>query len=414
MTDPNFIEGWWDIATDPACPISVVAARLRPDARGRGRVVSGRGLTRGDARARCAMEALERHAAVFTDDAPLVWAAARDVAGAAIDPGALLLFSEAQYAGAAAWNARVAPEHRIAERFDDRCEVAWVEARSLHTQGVRLVPAAVCYLGFPHAFEHGFPAPDSNGLAAGHTVEDATERALLELVERDAVAIWWYSRAERPELPLERMAAPSLDDVRRWLAARERRTWLLDLTHDLGIPVVAAVSCDGHGRDLAFGFAATRDTQSAMLAAVGELVQFEASQALRTAHGRGGAADFLAWASDARAADHRFLLPSAAATPGIDVEAPKPGAALGAAGVDAVVLDLSRGAGPSPMVAALRPRPVVRRAGGTRVVARAAHRGRAEPGSHPLLAARIGTLTCQAPATGGGADQRSQATRTIR
>ena len=35
---------------------------------------------------------------------------------------------------------------------------------------------------------------DSNGCAAGNTREEAIVPGFLELVERDAYAIWWYNR----------------------------------------------------------------------------------------------------------------------------------------------------------------------------------------------------------------------------
>ena len=47
-------------------------------------------------------------------------------------------------------------------------------------------PAAVLRIG------------DSNGNAAGNTLEEAILQGFLELVERDAVALWWYNRVRRP------------------------------------------------------------------------------------------------------------------------------------------------------------------------------------------------------------------------
>ena len=38
------------------------------------------------------------------------------------------------------------------------------------------------------------PWADSNGNAAGSSPEDAVVQGFLELVERDAVALWWYNR----------------------------------------------------------------------------------------------------------------------------------------------------------------------------------------------------------------------------
>src|SRR5690606_17039258 len=133
-----------------------------------------------------------------------------------------------------------------------------------------------CFLGFPAALEQGFAVPDSSGLAAGDSIDEAAGRALLELVERDAVAVWWYNRLKRPPLDFERESVPWLSGLENHLGAAGHHIRVLDLTHDLGVPVAAAVSSDGSGRDLALGFGAGWTAEHAAAAALGELVQFEA------------------------------------------------------------------------------------------------------------------------------------------
>ena len=39
---------------------------------------------------------------------------------------------------------------------------------------------------------------DSNGCASGATLEEAKTAAILELIEWDATARWWYGRSPRP------------------------------------------------------------------------------------------------------------------------------------------------------------------------------------------------------------------------
>lgn len=123
---------------------------------------------------------------------------------------------------------------------------------------------------------------DSTGCAAGTTRHRATRAALWECVERDAVALWWHGG-----LPA---AALSLDLIDRqqprlfwWLDRRDRKTLLLDLTTDIGLPVVAAVSADGTGRQVAVGTAAGADLAFAALAAVTEMVQTEVGMDLARA-----------------------------------------------------------------------------------------------------------------------------------
>ena len=87
----------------------------------------------------------------------------------------------------------------------------------------------------------GFGA-DSNGCAAGNTVEEAIVQGFLELVERDAYAIWWYNKVQRPEVDLDRFDNSYVHDLRNQLTEAGKRVWVLDITSDLGIPTFVAVA----------------------------------------------------------------------------------------------------------------------------------------------------------------------------
>jgi ribosomal protein S12 methylthiotransferase accessory factor len=184
--------------------------------------------------------------------------------------------------------------------------------------------------------------PDSSGLAAGESVDDARGRALVELVERDAVAVWWYNRLRRPRLGFDRDRLPWISAFEDHLGASGRRVWVLDLTHDLGVPVAAAVSSDFAGRDLALGFGAGWTAQEAATAALGELVQFEASKRLQTA---GGPLDLVALTRTGSLEDLPYLVPDAHAP----VQPPGPASteqlieALAEQHLAAFAVDLSRG-----------------------------------------------------------------------
>jgi ribosomal protein S12 methylthiotransferase accessory factor len=55
---------------------------------------------------------------------------------------------------------------------------------------------------------------DSNGCAAGNTLEEAIVQGFLELVERDAYAIWWYNRSQRAEVDLGQFDDPYIRDLK--------------------------------------------------------------------------------------------------------------------------------------------------------------------------------------------------------
>jgi YcaO-like protein with predicted kinase domain len=300
----------------PECPICVWAGVLAADRRGRVRVVSGRGFSPTQARERCLAEAAERSLAVWDEGRPVLTAALSDMPAPAVDPRQLVLLSEDQYARRAAWNAAVPADHHWPDPFDPEQPLDWIEALPLAGGGPVLVPAACCFLGFPAALEQGFAVPDSSGLAAGNSGSDAAGRALLELVERDAVAVWWYNRLKRPPLGFDRRQLPWIGAFEHHVGASGRRVWILDLTHDLGVPVAAAVSSDPEGRDLALGFGAGWTAEQAATSALGELVQFEASKRLQTA---GGPLDLVTVARTGSLDDLGFLVADA------DAPAQRPG-----------------------------------------------------------------------------------------
>jgi thiazole/oxazole-forming peptide maturase SagD family component len=114
----------------------------------------------------------------------------------------------------------------------------------------------------------------STGCAAGPDRETALATALWECIERDALALWWHGNRPAGMLELE-LIDPHQPRLFWWLHQRARRTRLLDLTTDIGLPVVAAVSSDPDGRAVAMGAAARPEREAAALAAVTEMVQTE-------------------------------------------------------------------------------------------------------------------------------------------
>lgn len=299
-----FIEALHELEAGVGCPFHIAAAILKPDSWGRKRVTSGRGLTREEAQQRCIAEAIERHSAVFDPNIALVRASAAELGHEAVDPASLLLISKQQHSNAEEWNRGVPLDQRLPQPFDREKIIVWVKP----LQGP-LLPAACCFLGYPDALNDGFPVPDSSGLAAGETAAEAEDRALLELVERDAVSIWWYGRVHRPPIKLPLSQISILDHFERWVAESGRRFWLLDLTHDLGIPVAVAVMCDHAGRDISLGFGAGLTAKAAVDAAMGELVQFDVSKRLQAQGQANAISGLLAWCMSAETAANPFLCP---------------------------------------------------------------------------------------------------------
>jgi len=276
----------------------------------------GKGVSDAQARASALCEAVERHCGVFQGDEPRRRATLAALGDAGVHPNASMLFSDAQYDGREGWNARYGKSYQwVPRRFDPGAAVEWSPLWSLGEGRWKYLPTALCYYGYRMPAVERFAWADSNGCAAGNTREEAILQGFLELVERDAVAVWWYNRLPRPAVELESFADPYFAEVRAYYRSLGRDLWVLDLTADLGVPVFAAVSAraGAHPPDLILGFGAHLDPAIAAQRAVTEANQFLPVVLPRHADPpapyRTDDEEALAWLTGSTLANRRFLAP---------------------------------------------------------------------------------------------------------
>jgi ribosomal protein S12 methylthiotransferase accessory factor len=246
---------------------------LRRNLRGQS---GGKGRSEIQAKVSAVCEAIERYTGVWRGDEPVVRAAAATLDDTALAPAELMLFSERQLANRDEWNAD--PSHRlhlVPEPFQTDRPIDWSRAWSLTHDAERLLPAGYAWYGHPDLAEHFYCVTDSNGNASGNTLEEAILQGFCELVERDAVALWWYNRARRPSFDLDDLDDPYVATLRDFYATMDRKLWVLDLTSDLGVPTFAAVSSREHPvQDVMVGFGAHLDPRIAAIRALTEVNQF--------------------------------------------------------------------------------------------------------------------------------------------
>ena len=153
----------------------------------------GKGSTAEQGEASALMEAIERYTGVFQGDEIRVLRRFSDFPpGDAILPNEVLLFSDAQ--SESDQNPPRSDPNEIPldpTRFDPSAKIEWSPVWSLRDHRFRYLPTSTLY--FFYRGPYPYPA-DSNGCAAGNTREEAIVQGFLELVERDAYAIWWYNR----------------------------------------------------------------------------------------------------------------------------------------------------------------------------------------------------------------------------
>ena len=221
------------------------------------------------------MEAIERYCGIFQGDEIRIARSFADFApGEAIPPNDVRLFSEAQFDETQAAQSACGEGGERPRRFDRSTAIEWTPVWSLCDERFKYLPTSLLYYSYDRPGADPIHA-DSNGCAAGNTLEEAIVQGFLELVERDAYAIWWYNRLYCAEIDIERLGDPYISDVRMLFAERGRRLWLLDITSDLSIAAVIAVAhwTEGDQEHLETGSGAHFDLRIAALRAVTELNQ---------------------------------------------------------------------------------------------------------------------------------------------
>jgi ribosomal protein S12 methylthiotransferase accessory factor len=264
----------------------------------------GKGMTALDARVGALCESLERHSGTYQGDEPSVRASWREVADRAVHPDDCQLYDPRQGLPA----------------FDEDAPVDWTPVWSVTRGEHRLLPTALLYFDAPRTRGLGAVQADSNGNAGGSSLEDALVQGFLELVERDAVALWWYNRTRHPAVALDAFDEPWLGRMSRLHASLGRELWVLDVTADFGIPTFAAVTrrTDKAAEDVLFGFGAHFDPKVALCRAVAEANQMMPAVVGARADGTGyGCRDerLLEWWSTGRTAAQPHLVPDPALAP---------------------------------------------------------------------------------------------------
>ncbi|ALG14976.1 TOMM precursor leader peptide-binding protein [Kibdelosporangium phytohabitans] len=277
----------------------------------------GKGVTAIDAEVGALCEAIERYSGTFAGDEERVAASFRSLGDEAIHPNRCQLYHERQYTGRETWNAEHAPFQFVCDPLDPDAVLDWSPVWSLTGQRFRLLPTGLLYYNTPSQTDAKYVFADSNGNAAGSSLEDAVLQGALEVVERDAVALWWYNRLSAPGVDLGAFGDDWMTGLRDVYADIGRDLWVLDITSDVGIPVMVAVSrcVDRTPEDITFGFGAHLDPRIAVRRALTELNQL--MPPLMTKEDAYGCddVDAVRWWQNAVLADHPFLAPAAGIRP---------------------------------------------------------------------------------------------------
>jgi len=268
----------------------------------------GKGSTADQGEASALMEAIERYSGGFQGDEIRVTRRFTDFPpGDAILPNDVMLFSDAQYRRDLAPITGPDEAPAMLAPFDRSAEIEWSPVWSLRDERFKYLPTSLLYFFYKGPGAEQTPS-DTNGCAAGNTLEEAIVQGFLELVERDSYAIWWYNQLQRAEVDLGQLDDSYVRDLQIQLAETGRRLWVLDVTSDLGIPSFVAVThwMENSQEQIEFGSGAHFDTRIAVLRAMTELNQF-LSIGLMGGRNTGKCSHD---DSELRLGDHPYLTPS--------------------------------------------------------------------------------------------------------
>jgi ribosomal protein S12 methylthiotransferase accessory factor len=262
----------------------------------------GKGSTAEQGEASALMESIERYSGIFQGDEIRTTRRFIDFApGVALPPNDIQLFSETQFKNR--FLQQPDDPHPVPEPLEPSTRTEWSPVSSLRDKRFKYLPTGLLYF-----FYGGFHT-DSNGCAAGNTRDEAIVQGFLELIERDAYAIWWYNRVQRAEVDLTQFDDFYVRDLQAQFAEAGRKLWVLDVTSDLGIPTYVAIMHwmqNGH-ENIEFGSGAHFDRRIALLRSLTELTQF---MSVGMMGGASGEKPTLDGVTPLRLEDYPFLIPS--------------------------------------------------------------------------------------------------------
>ncbi|EHP88274.1 YcaO-related McrA-glycine thioamidation protein [Methanotorris formicicus] len=154
----------------------------------------------------------------------------------------------------------------------------WVEGYDIINDEFVEVPANAVF--HPYEGRRLFRS-NTNGLASGNTRDEAIFHGMLEVIERDAWSIAELSRRTYRRVSIEDAKNPLIHELMEKFRKAKINVILKDLTSEVGIPTIAAISDDDVLRDpalLCMGVGCHIHPEIAVLRALTEVAQSRATQ----------------------------------------------------------------------------------------------------------------------------------------
>ena len=177
-------------------------------------------------------EGLERYATTMYRKQQFVWATADELGENALDLDTIPRCSEAELADPKCPLVRPSKTERI----------RWVSGVCLRTGTIRQIPASLVYVFFPATAPERLCMQITTGCAAHRSYPEALLGGLLEVIERDAIALTWLQMLPLPRVEVTSVPAALAPYLERSLAAsRHLEHSFFNATTDVGVPVIYGV-----------------------------------------------------------------------------------------------------------------------------------------------------------------------------
>lgn len=213
-----------------------------------------------------ALEGLERSAGQYNRAAPALWARADELDEPYVSPE-----------DCGTYTAEFYERHRGQYvRWDARPSVPWVRGWNLTTDSPVLVPEQLVYYLDRRPDEQRSVQECSNGCASGSSLTEAVLHGLLELLERDAFLLSWYTGEPLVGIDLDTVRSPLVGHMRGRVDLLGYDLRCFDIRMDLPVPAVGALAVrrDGGLGTLCFAGGAGLDPEDAVQAAVCEVASY--------------------------------------------------------------------------------------------------------------------------------------------
>lgn len=166
--------------------------------------------------------------------------------------------------------------------FDpETAELEWVKSTNLKDDDEIFVPANAVYHPYVPEMAAKLFQSNTNGLASGNKLEEAVFHGVMEVVERDAWSIFESKHQSKPEITCENSENQIIKNILSLFKDAGIHVKLVDLTADVKITTVAAVSDDTILKDpalLTLGVGTHLDPEVAVIRALTEVAQSRATQ----------------------------------------------------------------------------------------------------------------------------------------